>query len=162
MRSQSYNLGSVKSVNGNALSVFSGPVLENPKLQVETTLQYQMKTVYSIAVNNLNGIYFQIPSGFVFDATKILVSIDGSYISSKNIQHFKTFIFIMVENNFSNGVLHTLIFERVDVPNSLPSATITHEIKTTLNGQFADTATFTIPSLSKGTLLDMTFVSDTL
>lgn len=55
----------------------------------------------------------------------------------------------------SNGIIHTIIFERVNIPVSLPSAAITHTIKTTTGGAFADTATFTIPTLSKGTLLDI-------
>ena len=32
LRSQSFNLGAVKNSPGNALTTFSGPVLENPKL----------------------------------------------------------------------------------------------------------------------------------
>lgn len=58
-------------------------------------------------------------------------------------------------SSLSNGITHTLIFERVDLPVSLPSSSITHDIKTASGGQFADTATFTIPILTKGSLLDI-------
>jgi hypothetical protein len=61
------------------LTIFSGPVLENPKLQVETTLTYTFKTIISISNTTLNGIYYEIPSGFKFNPNTVLVSIDGVY-----------------------------------------------------------------------------------
>ncbi|CAK70993.1 unnamed protein product (macronuclear) [Paramecium tetraurelia] len=156
LRSQSFNIGAVKNAVGNSLVVFSGPVLENPKLQVETTLTYKFKTVISLAKSKLNGIYFEIPSGFTFNSDKLLVSIDGVYQDPEVIQYFPTFIFIMTKfSQLSNGITHNLIFERVDLPVSLPSSSVTHNIKTASGGQFADTATFTIPTLTKGSLLDI-------
>lgn len=138
--SQSFTLGSAKAgVAGNALVEFSGPVLENPRLQVETTLTYKFKTVYSISPLEANGIFFQIPSGFTFDMSKVLVNLDGNYLT--HAQHYGTFIFIHFKslsiyptNIFSSGVTHTLIFERVDLPVSSPAGPVTHYIKTALNG----------------------------
>ncbi|CAD8049450.1 unnamed protein product [Paramecium sonneborni] len=156
LRSQSFNIGAVKNAVGNSLTIFSGPVLENPKLQVETTLTYKFKTVIGIAKSKLNGIYFEIPNGFTFNSAKLLISIDGVYQEPEVIQYFPTFIYIMTKlSQLSNGVVHTLIFERVDLPVSLPSSSVTHAIKTAQGGQFADTATFTIPPLTKGSLLDI-------
>lgn len=61
------------------MTIFSGPVLENPKLQVETTLTYTFKTIISISKATLNGIYYEIPSGFKFNSNNVLISIDGVY-----------------------------------------------------------------------------------
>lgn len=37
-------------------------------------------------------------------------------------------------SSLSNGITHTLIFERVDIPVSLPSSSVTHVIKTASGG----------------------------
>jgi hypothetical protein len=95
-----------------------------------------MKTVFNVPAGGTNCLFYKVPSGFNLNFTKLLVSIDNTYLSPLNLQYYDVFRIMLIRfaDNFPNGILHKLMIEKIDIPISLPTAAITHEIKTTLNG----------------------------
>ena len=86
-----------------------------------------MKTVFNVPASGTNSLSYEIPPGFRFNFTKVLVSIDDVYLDKSAIMYFKVFniIFLRFTSNFPNGKQHKIQFEKVDLPISLTPGAIT-------------------------------------